>query len=133
MRLSLALLALTATTPALADEVWSTPIGDIVYERDMGTVAIWKQNANDTTYTYYILGLGGNTAERYFHTGYWLAPGAGNCDVAITGPDKQTSTTWGHVSVAFDFGGFPSGFTMQTSACGEPMDGFLRAEPLTGN
>jgi hypothetical protein len=132
MRLLTAALMLTATT-ALSDEVWSTATDDIIYLSDMGDTAILTQKRGEMAFNYYVAGLAGALDSRAIHQGYWIGTGDGSCEAALTGPDGTSSTAWGRITVAFDQGSFPSGFTMLIGEClDDPGSDMIRAEPVVG-
>lgn len=126
------LAALAAATPALGDEVWTTPFGDIVYEADIGDVTVLSYPLADGSKGHaYFPGLGGNYTARGVHHGYWIEPREGTCGATMTGPDGLASTAWGRAVIAFDQPGFPTAFTALAGECfGEPAYS-VRAEPVT--
>lgn len=134
----LALLAL----PATADEVWSTWVGDIVYESTaldgsatfLAPGILFQGDApKGAVARIYIPFLDSSPDSRYAHTGYWILEGAGVCPVGLVGPDGITSNSWGLVELKFDVPTFPSGFTMSFGVCEFEMYDFVRAEPRLGN
>lgn len=132
MRILTAALMLTATT-ALSDEVWSTATDNIIYLADMGETAILTQKRGNLSFNYYVAGLPGAMEARAIHQGYWIGSGDGYCEAALTGPDGTSSTAWGRITVAFDQGSFPSGFTMLIGECmADPGGDMIRAEAVVG-
>jgi hypothetical protein len=134
------LLALVAT-PALADEVWTTFRGNIVYDSVTadGTAVftapaiIFNPEApKGSVVRMYIPGMDTVPDARYRHMGFWLLEGGTNCTMGLTGPDGVTSTDWGLVEFMFDAPGFPTGFTMSWGYCEFDKFEFLRAIPVVG-
>ncbi len=127
-----AALAIAALLPftAAADEVWTTPFGEVIYEQDMGDVAILSYPAGEKMRGHaYFPGLGGNFDDRSVHWGYWIEPREGPCGATMTGPDGVSSTAWGRAVIIWDESGFPSAFTGLGGECfGEPFAS-IRAEP----
>jgi len=125
MRLALALCLLAA--PALADEVWSSEFGDIIYEREMDdfnavfsvpATALNNMAGMDERAQVTIYGLAGNVNDRYgIFEGYWTAPGEPLCDTALLPPGGKASRSWGRIQLIFDRPTFPSGFTMLFGTC----------------
>lgn len=125
MRLALALSLLAA--PALADEVWTTEYGDIIYEQDTAdfnavfsvpAVAFNGLAKPEERGEVTIYGLAGNVSDRYgLFEGYWTAPGEPMCDTALLARGGKASRSWGRVQIVFDRPAFPSGFTMLFGTC----------------
>jgi len=125
IRAILAALALL-TTPALADETWRTDAGQIVYEADMGHIAVlsfpiaatpFAQAGGGARAGVFLPGLGGNFDNRSIHDGYWAMPGTAVCTAALTTPDGVSTQNWGRARIIFDRATFPTGFTMLVGAC----------------
>lgn len=131
-----------AALPAVADEVWSTSLGDIIYEADLedGTSVLSApaqllmiDAPADARAWIYIPELSYLLDARSVHRAYWLVEGQELCTNGMVTKDGRTSFAWGDATVAFDAAGFPSGFTMIAGNCG--FDAFMpiRAEPVVGN
>ena len=117
MRAALIPLALTLATPALADEVWTTPFGDAIYEADVADTTILTVPQPDGIMRVYIPGLAGNFDNRGTHSGYWIGTG---------------SRQWGEVILSFDRPGFPTGWTLVAGDCFAPPFWTVRGEARTG-
>jgi hypothetical protein len=134
-------IALTAM-PALADEVWSTPYGDIVYESDLpNAVAVLSAPREAMTgeiggepVTVHVLGMTANVVDRTgLFEGYWFAQGnTGYCETQMTAPGGKATNNWGRVRVYFDRPEFPTGFTMLVGTCFYDPYFVLRADPMAG-
>lgn len=125
IRATIAALALLAT-PALADETWTNPAGQLVYEADMGHIAVLSfpigatplaQAGGAPRAQVYFPGLGGNFDNRSVHDGYWAMPGTPVCTASLTTPDGTSTQTWGRARIVFDRAAFPTGFTMLIGSC----------------
>ena len=119
--------ALVMCLGAVADEVWSTVIGDVIYEKDIGDVAVlsYPMDYPDTRGHVFIKGLGGNYDDRGHFSGYWSEPQMEEplCDVTIIDGNGLETTNWGRVSITFLDSGFPSGWVALRGNCfGEPVD-----------
>jgi hypothetical protein len=127
-----ALLALLCAGPALADEMWSSDQGEIVYERDVGEIAVFSFPFAPGRAEMYVENLIGNFDRRGIHEGYWIAPGSdGNCSASLTGPDGIQSTHWGRFTLRFDSRASPAGFVANMGECFNAPDPVwqLRAYP----
>jgi hypothetical protein len=129
-----AMLLLSTALPALADEVWTTPAGDIVYVEDIGEVAhlaFTAVNGNESqVLEIYVEGLGGNTDHRGTHDGMFYVQGRNDCGAEKTTPSGWSTGTWGKIRIVFDQPGYPSGFDIYGGSCDEELDANpLRAEP----
>lgn len=131
-----------AALPAVADEVWSTSLGDIIYEADLenGT-AVFSAPAQllmldapaDARAWIYIPELVYLLDSRGVHQAFWLIEGMELCTVGLVGQDGHKSFTWGNATIAFDATTFPSGFTMIAGNCGYDPYIPIRAEAVVGN
>ncbi len=130
---ALALTTILGAWPALADEVWSSDLGEIVYEADSGEIAILSFSSPDYgNGQLFVIGLGGNYDNRGEHEGFWISDGNGSCPAELTGPDGQSSNNWGRVLIEFEEPGFPSAFDLELGNCfDEPNDSF-QATPEVG-
>jgi len=125
LRATLAALALL-TAPALADEAWINPAGELIYEADLGHLAVLSfpitatplaQAGGEPRANVYFPGLGGNFDNRSIHDGYWAMPGSPTCTASLTTPDGITTQNWGRARIIFDTAAFPTGFTMLIGPC----------------
>ncbi len=123
------LAALLLATPAVADEVWTSDMGQVVYQTEENGAAILSfTNVDAYPATLVIPGLAGNYSDRGVHDAYWIGQGAGYCDAFLTIPGSdQPSTNWGRAVVSFDQPSFPTGFTMTLGDCFGPLTYAIRA------
>lgn len=142
MRLVLALSASLMAVPALADEVWTSEFGEIIYEEDtadynaifsLPAVALNGTAGPQERAQITIYGLGGNFTDRYgLFEGYWTSPGDPLCDTALVPPGGKASRSWGRIQIVFDRPSFPSGFTLLIGTCFWDPIMTLRAETAAG-
>lgn len=121
---------------AMADEVWSTAIGEVVYEVDLdnGMAVLSYPTDSDDRGRAYVSGLAGQYTGRTAYDGIWIEAGsaAGLCDVAMAAPDTgETSRNWGRVRVVFVDEDFPSTFVAMRGDCFEEPTEMLVARPIT--
>ena len=126
--------AITALVPAtaMADESWnSAQYGAIVYEKDIGDVALLSMAGGHpgSRVFIYLPGLAGNTAERGQFNGYWIESAPGDCATERTGADGLQSSLWGDIQVEFANPGYPSGFIMRLGSCGGDFTDEAWADP----
>ena len=130
-----AALAHTAA-PALADEVWSTDIGDVIYEADLenGMAVLSYPTDGETRGLAYVAGLAGEYTGRTAYEGVWMEPAteAGICDVEIAAPETgEISNNWGRIEVIFVDPDFPGSFVALRGDCFEEPTEMLVARPVT--
>ena len=129
-----AVAAVAICVGATADEVWSTVIGDVIYEKDMGEVAVlsYPMDYPDTRGHVFIMGLGGNFDSRGHFTGYWSEPQMEEalCGVAIVDGNGLETTNWGRVSITFLDEGFPSSWVALRGECFEEPSAHLVGNPV---
>jgi hypothetical protein len=123
--------AMFVCTPALADERWTSTIGDIIYEAEIDGVAIFTYPTGDGSLgRLYMPGLAGNYENRASHLGYWIAPGDGGCLATMTGADGMSSKNWGQLLLIFHTPGYPASWTLTSGSCFEPMINSVVATPM---
>ncbi|WP_146636228.1 hypothetical protein [Nioella nitratireducens] len=126
-----ALAALAFAVPALADEVWSSDTGQIVYLADeYGSAILTFTDTDGTNGELVFPGLAGNFTDRSVHYGYWVGQSALQCPAALGRPGALTSLSWGMATIAFDDPGFPSAFTVLLADCDGDFDRSIRATPF---
>ncbi|WP_068305054.1 hypothetical protein [Pararhodobacter sp. CCB-MM2] len=124
-----ALLACVAATPALADEVWDTNMGEIAWLETRGPDAYLGVVDPDGTTSVHLMvpGLGADMmGGRGTYTGVWVA-GEGDvaCVTDMVAPDGSKSSYWGSFTITFVNDDFPSDFA---GAYGDCLD--LPSMPL---
>ncbi len=128
-----ALVALSL--PAQADETWATTSGSVIYEVDIGDIAVLSfpggaapQLVGADRARVLFPGLGGNFENRAIHDGYWVSQGAPICSANLTTAEGVTSQRWGRARIIFDRPAFPTGFTLLLGACFDEPEQALRAD-----
>lgn len=138
-----ALLASTLALPVMADEVWSTVYGDIIYESDLDngmavlSYPVEEDDPDSPRGEMFVAELAGNYEDRSTHDGIWIEPstdGGWQCDVAIAHPvTGEPAWNWGRLEVIFLTPAFPSGFVVRGGTCFDEIEpDAIIAEPVTG-
>ena len=148
-----AVLALAGT--AAADEVWSTPIGDVIYETDLpeqgiavlsyplgdGESEAVDNDAEEGTDPAprgraFFYGLAGVYTGRGAFSGIWIEPDAGTdelCDTAIVNPlTGEQARNWGRLDLVFTKPDYPSGWVAMRGECFNQPDAYLVGHPVVG-
>ncbi len=131
---SFAAAAAAILPTAHADEVWSTKVGNIVYQDEVGEFAVLTipANAQGDTAQAFIYGLAGNYDDRYRFEGYWTQPdGPASCAVEIVDAEGNSSANWGRLQLDFVTPAFPSAFILQVGSCFNDPEDVLLATPVT--
>lgn len=122
------LLACLLATPALADEVWSSDTGDIVYQDEIDGAAVFTFRGFDGyPVTLVIPGLAGNFDARGVHDAFWLGDGPGYCMGAMSW-QGQARNQWGQALLMFDKPAYPTSFTLLMGDCFDQLSYSIRAE-----
>jgi len=121
---------------AAADEVWSTPIGDVVYEADTPKGwAVWSYPGLTDRGTVYLKGLAGIYEDRGAYAGIWVEPATSDielCDVAVTDPvTGEPQFNWGRVDIVFTEPDFPGGWVALRGNCFNQPSDYLIGKPVT--
>ena len=128
----LGILALSAT----ADEVWSTPIGDVVYQDETEDGwAVWSYPGTAAPGTVYLKDLAGIYEGRGAYAGIWVEPerpGIELCDVAVANPvTGEPHYNWGRVDIVFTEPDFPGGWVALRGDCFNDPSDYLIGKPVT--
>ncbi|WP_420862309.1 hypothetical protein [Algirhabdus cladophorae] len=124
------LAALLVATPVVADETWTNGFGDVIYEEDFETTALFSAASPDGTIWMYIDNLAGNYSMRDgIFTGVWLIEEDGFCGSSLIGEDGRGSNFWGTLELVWDNSGFPSGWSARLGDCGQIPFRTMRATP----
>ena len=124
------------TGAAWGDEVWSTNIGDVIYEADLenGMAVLSYPTDGEVRGNAFVAGLAGEYTGRTGYEGLWIEAqtDTGLCDVAMVAPDTgEASHNWGRVRVVFVEPDFPSTFVALRGDCFEEPTEMLVARPVT--
>jgi hypothetical protein len=127
------LLALAGTTPAIADEVWSTDYGTVIYQEDRGKTAIWTYG-DSSNGSLFIEGVAGQFKSRGTYYGYWSqSTSKVRCETYREGRDGKSTHYWGNFRVQFLDPEFPSRWSAIFGYCNQPPNSPWRAYPIVGN
>ncbi|MEZ5478740.1 MAG: hypothetical protein R3E95_15050 [Thiolinea sp.] len=128
-------LLLTAAAPAMADEVWNTNTGRVVYEAEMGPTAVWTYGSQQDPGVIYVLGLAKVYENRGSYSGYWAKNNSKQaCDTVRPGIFGKMTPYWGRFNVRFIDKDFPSRWEATWSYCdGEDQPLKVEATPLVGD
>lgn len=123
---------------AQADEVWSTEIGDVIYETDLdnGMAVLSYPTDGEVRGLAYVAGLAGQYVGRTAYEGVWMEPATteGTCDVEIAAPQTgEISNNWGRVEIIFVDPDFPGTFVAIRGDCFDEPDAMLVARPVTAS
>ena len=146
-----ATLALAST--ATADEVWSTDIGNVIYQTEIedGAIAVLSYPLDGETEIVglaYIYGLAGVYEGRGAYSGIWIEgeseTGSGEesdgmddtvelCETSIVNPSNGTaSRNWGRLELIFTEPDFPGGWVAIRGECFNDPDEYLIGKPIIG-
>lgn len=129
---------LVLSAPAHADEVWTTLVGEIVYEQDLdsGEAVLSFPGETGERLLGIFPGMAGVTQDRAFFSGIWLDPDAkedGPCPGAMSDPvNGGKSYAWGRMDLIFIEPDFPSRFVVMKGSCFDQATDYLVAEPVVG-
>lgn len=131
--------ALAVTAMAAADEVWSTEIGDVVYEKDLpdGTAVLsYPLDGMEERGLGYIDGLASVYTGRTSYSGVWVEPSSDevlHCKYAIGNPETGAlEWNWGRVEMIFIEPDFPGSWVIKRGTCFDELDQYLVGKPIVG-
>jgi len=134
--LSMLFLSLSSLTSsmAIADEVWDSTRGRVVYETDLAATAIWSYRSQYYVGLIHIAGLAGIHSNRDTYEAYWVQNHSEKrCDTLRPTQNGETSNYWGRIHITFIGKEFPFKWQAKWSYCNDPMQESLwTAEPATG-
>lgn len=133
---SLTGIATLGLVAAQADEVWSTDIGDVIYETDLsnGMAVLSYPTDGEVRGLAYVAGLAGEYTGRTGYDGIWMEPASedGLCDIEIAAPETgEISNNWGRIEVIFVDPDFPGSFVAIRGNCFDEPEAMLVARPVT--
>mgnify|MGYP003625513197 FL=1 len=121
---------------ALADEVWTTPIGDVVYERELPTgeaVLSYPAADGEARGLGYIQGLAQVYEGRGAFSGIWIEDNLASdaCNVSISDPETGAArNNWGRLELVFTEPDFPGGWVAIRGDCFNQPDSYLVGKPV---
>ncbi len=98
-------LSIVFAIPAMADEMWYSPsIGNIIWEKDFGSTAVFAYEFEEGTTRLFINGLAAHvTSERGSYDGYWVNDnGEKMCEAELVDPTGTRSRNWGRFKITFE-------------------------------
>ncbi len=102
-------LAVIAAFPAivLADESWTSNVGDIIYEEDIGNTAVFllaKPTYSTWKTRFFIFNLVPDVSgNRGTYTGYWTDNSKrGICEASLTDSMGTQTRSWGRFTITFE-------------------------------
>jgi hypothetical protein len=120
-------------SPAIADEVWSSDYGSVVYQADRGKTAIWTYG-DSARGAIFIEGLAGRFSSRGTYDGYWSQYSSKvRCDTYREGRDGKPTYYWGSFRVKFLESEFPARWSATFGYCDRSANLSWRAYPVVGN
>lgn len=120
-----------------ADEVWSSDIGDVIYEADLDNgiaVLSYPIEGSDVRGLAYLSDLAGEYTGRTGYEGVWMEPGTAEalCPVEIAAPETgEISGNWGRVRLVFVDADFPGTWVALRGECFEDPTEMLVGRPVT--
>lgn len=118
----LSLLYLCLPTVSVADEVWDSTRGRVVYETDLAATAIWSYRSQYYVGLIHIAGLAGIHNNRDTYEAYWVQNHSEKrCDTLRPTQNGETSNYWGRIHITFIGKEFPYKWQAKWSYCNDPM------------
>jgi hypothetical protein len=127
------LMMVVTTSPAIADEVWSSDYGNVIYQQDRGKTAIWTYG-DSARGSLFIDGLAGKFTNRDTYHGYWSqSTSKVRCETFREGRDGKPTYYWGNFRIQFLDPDFPSRWSASFGYCNQPLRLSWRAYPIVGD
>ncbi|MEH6410481.1 MAG: hypothetical protein V7741_08145 [Hyphomonas sp.] len=133
----MAAAALACTGTALADEVWTSQIGDVINERELPSgeaVLSYPAADGEARGLAYIEGLAQQYEGRGAFEGVWIEddlPPESACSVSIADPETGAArNNWGRIELVFTEPDFPGGWVAIRGDCFNQPDSYLIGKPL---
>jgi hypothetical protein len=130
------LVALLAVgSQAVADEVWNSNVGRIVYVDEIGPTAVFSYGPAEDPGVIYVLGLAKVYQNRGTYDGYWAKNKSKvECTTERPGIYGKMTKYWGRYQVKFLDKAFPSRWEAIWSYCeGEAQKVKIAATPAVGD
>jgi len=116
----------------VADEVWDSNFGRVIYETDIGPTAIWSYRSEHYVGLINLAGLAGIYSNRGTYEGYWVQnKSEKRCTTVRPTQNGETSHYWGRFHITFIDKDFPSRWEAKWSYCNDEMQSKLwKASPI---
>jgi hypothetical protein len=103
---------------AIADEVWDSTYGKVIYADDVGVNAHWTYEHSDRQGIIFIPGLAGMYSRRGNYEGYWAQQTSDTrCDYERPGIDNEPTYYWGKFHISFVDLAYPSRWMARWGYC----------------
>ncbi len=117
------LLGLAASNAVVADEVWDSTKGKVVYELDIGPTAIWSYRTENYVGLIHLAGLAGIYTNRGSYEGYWVQNDSiKECATERPTQNGETTKHWGRFHVRFIDKDFPSRWEAKWGYCNDELE-----------
>ena len=118
LRVLLAASLLASASVAVADEVWDSNVGRIVYTDEIGPTAVFSYHSENEPGVIYVLGLAKVYQNRGLYEAYWAKNKAKvACETERPGLNGKMTRYWGRLQVKFIDSNFPSRWEGTWSYC----------------
>ena len=116
-------LGLAVSSTVVADEIWQSTKGTVVYELDIGPTAIWSYRTKNYVGLIHLAGLAGIHKNRGDYEGYWVQ-NASTKECATERPTQngETSKYWGRFHIHFVDKDFPSRWEARWGYCNDELE-----------
>lgn len=114
-----------AAAPVLADEMWDTSMGRMIWETDIGETAVLLLNGPEgQVLRAFVPGLARDVAGgRGLYRGYWTASGGEEpCEAQLIDPMGSKTYYWGTFTMTFVADAFPSDWAGVSGSCFYPQE-----------
>ena len=120
---------------AVADEVWNSNVGRIVYAEEIGPTAVFAYGGAEDPGVVYILGLAKVYQNRGTYEGYWAENKAKvECTTERPGIYGKMTKFWGRYQIKFLDKGFPARWEATWSYCDGAAEALkISATPAVGD
>ena len=127
------LLCFALPVSVIADEVWNSTRGKVVYESDVAATAIWSYRSQYYVGLIHIAGLAGIYSNRDTYEAYWVQNHSEKrCETVRPTQNGEVSHYWGRIHITFIDKEFPFNWEAKWSYCNNPMEKTLwKGEPIT--
>ena len=122
---------LAGTGQAMADEVWDTNVGRVIYADEIGPTAVFAYGPKEDPGVIYLVGLAKVYQNRGTYDGYWAKDKSKvECTTARPGIYGKMTRYWGRMQVKFIDKDFPSRWEAIWSYCdSEKQETKIEAKP----